>query len=53
MTTPDYALELCALSRSFPLKRGLFRAPGQIKAVDDVTLRLPRGQTLGLVGESG
>jgi peptide/nickel transport system ATP-binding protein len=49
----DYALELCALSRSFALKRGLFRAPGEIKAVDDVTLRLAKGETLGLVGESG
>jgi peptide/nickel transport system ATP-binding protein len=53
MTAPDFALELCALSRSFPLKRGLFHAPGEIKAVDDVTLRLARGETLGLVGESG
>jgi len=48
-----YALELCALSRSFSLKRGLFRAPGEIKAVDNVTLRIAKGETLGLVGESG
>ena len=48
-----YALELCALSRSFSMKRGLFRAPGEIKAVDNVTLRLAKGETLGLVGESG
>ena len=53
MTTADYALELCALSRSFALKRGLFRAPGEIKAVDNVTLRVAKGETLGLVGESG
>jgi len=53
MTTADYALELCALSRSFALKRGLFRAPGEIKAVDNVTLRIAKGETLGLVGESG
>ena len=53
MTTPDYALELCALSRSFALKRGLFRAPGEIKAVDNVSLRISKGETLGLVGESG
>jgi peptide/nickel transport system ATP-binding protein len=50
---PDYALELCALSRTFSLKRGLFRAPGEIKAVDNVSLRIARGETLGLVGESG
>ena len=48
-----FALELCALSRSFALKRGLFRAPGEIKAVDKVTLRVAKGETLGLVGESG
>jgi len=53
MTSADYALELCALSRSFALRRGLFRAPGEIKAVDNVTLRVAKGETLGLVGESG
>ena len=26
---------------------------GVVKAVDDVSLRIPRGKTLGLVGESG
>ena len=50
---PEIALELCALSRSYKLKRGLFQAPGEIKAVDRVSLRLYRGETLGLVGESG
>jgi peptide/nickel transport system ATP-binding protein len=49
----EIALELCALSRSFKLKRGMFRAPGEIRAVDRVSLRLYRGETLGLVGESG
>ena len=53
MTKPNYALELCALSRSFVLKRGLFHAPGEIKAVDKVTLRISKGEPLGLVGESG
>jgi peptide/nickel transport system ATP-binding protein len=47
------ALELCDLTRTFSLKRGLFKKPGEIVAVDHVTLRLRRGQTLGLVGESG
>ncbi|MCP3656407.1 ATP-binding cassette domain-containing protein [Herbaspirillum sp.] len=49
----DIALELCALSKVYPLKRGLFQAPGELKAVDDVSLRLYREETLGLVGESG
>lgn len=47
------ALELCDLTRTYKLKRGLFRAPGVIKAVDGVSLRIRRGETLGLVGESG
>ncbi|KAF1020206.1 MAG: Oligopeptide transport ATP-binding protein OppF [Paracidovorax wautersii] len=57
--TPDpfasapIALELCALTRRFTLKRGLFKAPGEIVAVDDVSLRVRRDETLGLVGESG
>ncbi len=49
----DIALELCALSRTFKLNRGFFQADGEIKAVNDVSLRLYRGETLGLVGESG
>ncbi|WDZ97586.1 ATP-binding cassette domain-containing protein [Herbaspirillum sp. WKF16] len=49
----DIALELCALSKVYRLKRGMFREPGEIRAVDDVSLRLYRGETLGLVGESG
>ncbi|MEI7187701.1 ATP-binding cassette domain-containing protein [Dickeya dianthicola] len=49
----DIALELCALSRVFRLNRGMFSPPGEIRAVDNVSLRLRRGETLGLVGESG
>lgn len=38
----------------FPIKTGLARrVTGHIKAVDDVTLAIRRGETLGLVGESG
>ena len=49
----DIALELCALTRVYKLKRGLFRAPGEIRAVNNVSLRIRKGETLGLVGESG
>ncbi|EJN02588.1 ATP-binding cassette domain-containing protein [Herbaspirillum sp. YR522] len=49
----DIALELCALSKVYDIKRGMFKPPGQVRAVDDVSLRLYRGETLGLVGESG
>ena len=38
----------------FPIKQGFFgRTVGHVKAVDDVDLKIRRGETLGLVGESG
>jgi microcin C transport system ATP-binding protein len=38
----------------FPIKRGLLqRTSGYIKAVDDVTVSIEKGATLGVVGESG
>ncbi|MEC5320969.1 ATP-binding cassette domain-containing protein [Brenneria populi subsp. brevivirga] len=49
----DIALELCSLTRVFRLNRGLFSRAGEIRAVNDVSLRIRRGETLGLVGESG
>lgn len=49
----DLALELCALSREFRLNRGLFARPGIFSAVNNVSLRVRRGETLGLVGKSG
>ncbi len=50
--------EIRALKKWFPLKRGtldlLVRRPQRyLKAVDDVSLELHRGETLALVGESG
>jgi len=47
------ALELCAISRVFQLNGGLFRPATPFKAVDNVSLRVMRGETLALVGESG
>ena len=38
----------------FPVKKGVFRRTvDHIKAVDDVSLSIPRGQIVALVGESG
>ena len=38
----------------YPLRKGVFsRVYGHVKAVDDVTLEIYEGETLGLVGESG
>src|SRR3954464_2511772 len=48
-------LELDGLKVYFPIKSGLIldRHIGDIRAVDDVSLTINRGETVGLVGESG
>lgn len=38
----------------YPLRKGVFsRVYGHVKAVDDISLEVYKGETLGLVGESG
>ncbi len=47
-------LEVENLKKYFPIRGGLLgRVKGWVKAVDDVSLHVDDGETLGLVGESG
>src|SRR5437867_690104 len=48
-------VEVRGLKKYFPVFSGLFtqRVVGWVKAVDDVSFSIRRGETLGLVGESG
>jgi len=50
----DKVLEVTDLRKYFPIIRGFFRRQiGEVKAVDDVSFHVNRGETLALVGESG
>ena len=50
----DYLLEVNNLTKRFPIKGGIFgREVGSVKAVNNVSFKIKRGETLGLVGESG
>jgi peptide/nickel transport system ATP-binding protein len=51
----DWLVEVEGLKVWFPIRSGLVldRHVGDVKAVDDVSLKIERGETLGLVGESG
>jgi peptide/nickel transport system ATP-binding protein len=47
-------LEVRGLKKYFPIRRGLLQKTiGEVKAVDDVSFFLNKGETLSLVGESG
>lgn len=50
----EVLMEVRDLTKYFPITGGLFsRVVGHVKAVDGVSFDLRRGETLGLVGESG
>jgi peptide/nickel transport system ATP-binding protein len=59
-TVPDLGgpaqplLDVRGLTKHFPLKSGLFgRTTGRVRAVDGISFSLAKGETLGIVGESG
>lgn len=54
MPDNDVLLEVKGLKKYFPVRRGIFkRVVAQIKAVDGISFFIRKGETLGLVGESG
>ena len=53
MSDKPVLLKAKNLRKWFPIKKWFFEKQSYVKAVDDVTLTLYRGETLGIVGESG
>ncbi|MCP4309241.1 MAG: ATP-binding cassette domain-containing protein [bacterium] len=50
----DNLVQIRNLAKEFPVKGGVFqRQVATVNAVSDVNLDIPRGETIGLVGESG
>ncbi len=51
---PEVLLDVKDLKKYFPIKRGLLkRTVGHVRAVDGISFSVNRGETLGVVGESG
>jgi oligopeptide/dipeptide ABC transporter ATP-binding protein len=54
MTATTTVLDVRNLRKFYPIHRGLLgRVAGHVRAVDDVSFTIERGETLSLVGESG
>ena len=46
-------LEVVGLTKHFPVRGELFSARKTVRAVDDVSFSIAKGETVGIVGESG
>ncbi|MBM3531615.1 MAG: dipeptide ABC transporter ATP-binding protein [Alphaproteobacteria bacterium] len=55
MTAPAPLIEVDSLVKHFPIRKGFFSSSeaGTVRAVDGISFTVARGETLGLVGESG
>ncbi len=54
MSDSEYLLSIKNLTKYFPVKKKLFsKEVSFVKAVDDISFDIKKGETLGLVGESG
>ncbi|MBO8170125.1 MAG: dipeptide ABC transporter ATP-binding protein [Thermoanaerobacteraceae bacterium] len=51
--TEQPLIQVKNLKKYFPLSKGLFKPKSYLKAVDGVSFDIKKGETLGLVGESG
>lgn len=50
----DYILEVNQLKKYFPIEKNFFGKPVRyLKAVDNVSFKVKRGTTIGVIGESG
>ena len=53
MSDREVVLEAQHVKKYFPIKGAFGKVKDNVKAVDDVSLKLYKGETLGLVGETG